>query len=284
MKKSILFIFFIFLYSSCIKYIDIEPPSYNSEIFLIGILNENEPAKIFVNKTLPLNETNLSESIPDAEVILLHNRTILDTLAYDPFTKLYQSDSISTIEGEYKIEVHYRGETASAYTSFPSSPNIEIMEVTTKKIPLDNEIIEATEIRLKIHDPPGKNYYQLQTYYGATPDWIYLDLVPTDMNDPVILNEGLYMHSDIIFSDIIFDGQDYEMVLYFNDFSHFSQLRILMVVSSLTEYAYRWIKYINTANYYNFFENVEPAFVPDNVDGGLGILGARKNDSIYYTY
>ena len=287
MKKYGLFLLiFLFNLYSCIKYIDIDPPPYESEIFVAAILTEGRQPALYISRTVPLNETELPEALPDALVLLKPGTGPADTLVYDDNDKLFKTTHLPSRNISYSLEVRHNGEKATAQTSFPPSANMEIIEWEETEVPEEEITTDALKIRFRIHDPAGKNFYQIEVYSGNSSRWVRNRLIFTDLNDPAVINEGVNTFSDIFFSDEIFDGQTYDMALYFDRVMQLQPGDSLMVITyALSEYAYRWMKYVHIQNYYGgLFENMEPAFIPDNVDGGLGVFGTRTVDTLYYAF
>jgi len=285
MKKFYAVVFFIFFFFlSCTQYIEIDPPPYESEIFSVAILEEGQPVSVFVNRTVSLQSPDMPTALPDATVILKNDGNFTDTLQYDPNKNFYVSSHTPSPQYHYSLQIKYQNQTASSETDFPPPPQIRIMSVEHVTIPEEEYTTDALKVNFRIQDPPGKNFYQIRLFYNTGFEWEEFYLVPTDINDPVILSEAIIYFTEIYFSDEIFDGNEYHLTLYFDDsYPLIPGDSLLLVSYALSEYAYQWMKYIHIELYTDgLFENMEPAFIPDNMEGGLGIFGAKTPDSTYF--
>ncbi len=290
MKKIVAFVLLSLVASSCIKTVKIDLPEYESELFLLGILKPNSVAKVFVNRTSALNDDNSYRYVDNAHVYLFENNLPVDTLLFDFYNEIYTSNFITSPDKTYKIVVKHEGKEARGETAFPDKPAIELLSVEVKPLqssePYDPYTYNTTEVKIKIHDNPDKvNYYLIETFNkpANSPEWRPAWLFITPLNDPVIQNEGeFYYSNEFYFNDLIFNGQDYTLTFYLDfEINPGDSLRINFF--SAQKEVYLWKKFLKNYGSGSSLNN-EPVFMPDNVEGGLGIISAVHDTVIQIVY
>lgn len=203
---------------------------------------------------------------------------------------------------------------ATGEVTVPQPPEAIQVDTFPARIKQYGSYDPARRFRITVHDPAGAdNYYRLAIAYTNRFDgtnWagrdttIYVhreaeiinreDVVLTDgrpgSTDPDDADENDVMGNYIenrynVFNDNRFSGTSYDLRVYTDlmeywypsDFpdTYTNNTTITVRLYSLTETGYRYLRTLNTLESDNYDTTLmEPAIIPGNVQGGLGIVDA----------
>lgn len=203
---------------------------------------------------------------------------------------------------------------ATGEVTVPQPPEAIQVDTFPARIKQYGSYDPARRFRITVHDPAGaNNYYRLAIAYTNRFDgtnWagrdttIYVhreaeiinreDVVLTDgrpgSTDPDDADENDVMGNYIenlynVFNDSRFSGTSYDLRVYTDLMEHWypsdfpdtytNNTTITVRLYSLTETGYRYLRTLNTLESDNYDTTLmEPAIIPGNVQGGLGIVDA----------
>lgn len=235
-------------------------------------------------------------TVENAGIRLLRNGSALSLLKAED--GCYHFDCRPSAGDSLKLHLDVPGYAhICAATRVPQKPSVEAELIIDTS---SNEYAYKCQLRVKIHDPSGENYYGLSVdnwswFMNGSGDTVYSpetamlstnDMVFTDVSSLDYLLDGgetyAYEHR-FLFSDELFNGRDYVMnfnfdIYYWPDPSHPLYLKI----NSLSKDLFRYQRTKESSNNsIDFF--TEPVQIYGNIDGGLGIFAASANDKIKLT-
>ncbi|NPA43523.1 MAG: DUF4249 domain-containing protein [Chlorobi bacterium] len=267
----------------CVREIPLPLPSHEEELVVWSILEPDSLPTVFVNLSQPLGADSIRRYAAGATVILESRPGGTDTLVFEPGLEAYIGRMPARPDAEYRLKVKYDSYTATAVTRFPPVPQARLIAVESAMIPVEEYYGDAVKVVLEIRDPPGENYYMLQAWHirdqsgrsAAYP----MHIASSPAQDPVIRNEGFrFMSTSVSFSDLAFDGTDYRLTVYYHGWPEDGDtVRINLYAQD--QYAYLWEKfkvYRREAGE-SVLGAVEPMLFPDNIEGGIGVFGARRD-------
>ncbi len=280
MIKKIFFILLtLILLTACYRKIKIPLPHYESELFIVGLVEPDSVAQISLSRTIPLSERSTDYTVNDARVILYEDESAVDTLKQNLSTPyLYTGTYPVNDHSEYKLRVSHNHLNAEGVARIPSAPDVEIKSVSQEEVITEENITNAVKIKIIIHDPPQtENYYAMRVMKKGGPEESQLYWIYTSLNDPAVMNEGIRFSDYIVFSDIIFDGKDYTMTLYFDLPGELLPGEYLeFKICALERHAYLWMRYQpNSSGLEGPFAG-ETSQIPDNIKDGLGVFAAKN--------
>jgi hypothetical protein len=254
--------------------------------------------------------------LPDAEVSLYINDEIQPPM--QPYTPPYESQPTWTHsspsiarEGDIiRMEVRQAGfPDVSAETTVPGKATI--LSIDTARFKDENSSV-AMRFLIKFKDLEAgtKNYYRLiaECEYSSdsiiwTPDpysGSFINSGNFNYDQDAALSEGFKNATDElldteteniygIFTDELFDGKEYTLNIsmgslyqyYVGETDQMTQRRYLFKLVTLSPSAYMYLKSRTFYDYNgegDFF--TEPSVIYNNIQGGLGILGAFQTDSL----
>ncbi len=193
-----------------------------------------------------------------------------------------------------------------AGTRVPAEPDVEVLETAY------DSLSQTCQVKVRIHDPQGKNYYRISfdgwirnitNYYDhngvfesdtTEPEFISLwfsssDVVFTDATSvDFLLEQGETSVSgrSLRFSDRLFDGKSYTMVFNLSLgnvcvdlLSDTSQYPYTVCISALSGDRYLYDNTLEKADD-EFAILSEPVQIYTNVQGGIGVFAASNNRKI----
>lgn len=308
MKKLILFFGLLFLFTSCenilVKTLDIDDFDYEKQMAVSGTISStDEELRILISEnqaiTDPLDGWN---PLQDVDVSLFRGPALLGNLEFQPVAEeendidgVYTMDlsPINIDPGEYRLELnHPELGMATATTQVPNEVKIDDI-VFQKDFGIAPNLLQRTDaIIITFNDPPEENYYQIKIENNATS----FDTFIFEM-DTIIYEDSPYIQLDvkeqnaqiggnnILLTDVFFNGETYELVIYITDFSEegvseiIEDMRVSWEVLSKDKYEFdsSLELYFNSQGLGPFSEAVS---VYNNVEGGLGVF-AGVNQTFY---
>lgn len=318
MKKIIVFLFSIFIFSCQEQVVELEIPGHTPFLVVNGILDTDSIFSLHVSNSIGSFQQGNINSIPDANVLLYENSSLLGqmNIDFDNSDSIYimeqsgywwgaeQSQPIYyyTLDGlpqagsTYSVEVNHQNfESVSAETTVPEEIELTELEVIDNSSLTD---VYVSTLNLSFFDDPNvNNYYRISLYLHTSGDLENEDgdlenikkEYPLELfsNDPSF-SQGIpwdgYSFSGrrVFFSDDLFNGTQKEISFDF-EYKIDSEMNdsIFLRLTSFSEEAFNYYNSME-ANDDSFFSDfgTEPVPIFTNVDNGAGVFASGK--SIYF--
>ena len=276
-KNILLFVLSLLTLNSCETIIDIEMPPYTSELVANCFFTPDSAFKVHVSHSLGvLDEGNLNE-IENANVEILENGQVMDILTHTG-NGFYRTKIVYPSPGNtYSLKVEVSGYESIIASDIIPAP-VSIVSVTIKDSVFigayagEEEIVYA-EASIKFNDPQGEeNYYAVEMYVKTSGGYIYNGVWLTSI-DPAV--DGVSEGKQILFSDALFEGQAYELKVYFDRMNlpypyQNINLNLNFISTSKAYYLYEKSLDLHQQNQGNPF--AEPVQVYNTIENGLGIF------------
>ncbi len=329
--KNFAYITLSLLFCACETVIEVDVPRNPSQLTVNALFNPDSVWQVELTQNRYILDNEPFASVPDAEVrILQEGQTVasLDYVGNTPFTRnsIYRSESsYPQPEESYTLEV-----THPTFVSLSASSQVPVNESEIFRAVLDtlDERPESLSsfadqvaygLTIQLQDPPEKNFYSVsaeirweQIGNAIVDDSIigaalsiehYLTRVRSD--DPVVDDSFDNYREELLFKDISFNGETYELKLYMTfdkdngiytdlfaeplvlqdeniydfqgnvflvpgDTFGINTLHILLRTVTEEYYEYNYTRDLQASVENNPF--AQPVQVLDNVEGGLGIF------------
>jgi len=293
--KKILFILLaIACLWACEKVEDIvDFPRHKSRLVVNGFFHADGRWEFDVSKSLSVIDNAPLAKINNASIQIFENDILIETLTL-PLIKdgFYHSDTDSkpVFGKNYSIVVSADGfESVSAADKLPTpvpivSTDFKIIDSSFYTSSGSNiyGYINST-VSIKFNDPVGEeNFYQLEvlypyTLYNFDSSKYQNRFISFHLNsDDLSIEEGL--EGNIIFSDLIFDGQTYEISAEFTHYNAPPEFTYYIYFKSLSKSCFLYKKtyglYLNKMN----DPFAEPVQVYNNIENGFGIFAGYAAD------
>lgn len=307
MKKTLFFcsIFILILFSSCYTEVDLDNMDDGSEVVVSAYVANDSLVKVYLLKTMSVNESTQKSYITDATIKLYEDDIEMEDLVLEysyssrySQEKVYYYVSKNTIAKEgrtYRLEIKtIKGVSLTCKTIVPSLVDIISIDTTFNyTYPKENLIKKEENFKIHIKDPVDKNYYRItvtkRVGYNKGNDTIAVsDLVDSDFNniDSIFSFFGedkeneFFTSSEnnfLIFDDRKINNQEYELELsrtftesfYGVKKGEFTQY--LIELHSLSEDGYNYLKTVDLQNQRNDITK-EPVLSYTNITNGSGIF------------
>ena len=318
MKKIIVFLCSIFIFSCQEQVVELEIPGHTPFLVVNGILDTDSIFSLHVSNSIGSFQQGNINSISDANVLLFENSTLLGqmNIDFDNSDSIYimeqsgywwgaeQSQPIYyyTFDGlpqagsTYSVEVNHQNfESVSAETTVPEEIELTELEVIDNSALTD---VYVSTLNLSFFDDPNvNNYYRISLYLHTSGDLENEDgdlenikkEYPLELfsNDPSF-SQGIpwdgYSFSGrrVFFSDDLFNGTQKEISFDF-EYKIDSEMNdsIFLRLTTFSEEAFNYYNSME-ANDDSFFSDfgTEPVPIFTNVDNGAGVFASGK--SIYF--
>ena len=291
----IFLLLFFFAAVSCRKEVNIKPrASYESQLFIEGILYPGENPKIYLSLSQPFfnEEVTPQEMFARGAEVRLFNGTNTELLqpdsAFDKFRCRWVPYYTGTTPAEYgktyELTVAFAGKTYTAETTINQAKvNIDEIEYTAEFF----DVYGGHDgVILRFKDAPGeKNFYRFQMDRFLDTSRHHAHILEVLVND--CTNGEKFWITDLgrtIFRDENNDGKDLEL----NAEVSFEYRR------GDTAYIYLQSLDETSAAFYEDIDNqlqsilnpfVEPVFLKSTIDGTLGVFGSVvRSDTVLFVY
>ncbi len=207
----ILFIVLIFIFASCTEIIDIDINAVPDQIVVEANIGLNEPATVWLSRTVRLNNTDDIPRISAAKIILTDSDGNSEVLTETSVTGNYTSiNTIGKLGRTYKIEVITDNSTITSSSTIPNKIPIDSFSVSRSIYPGGGPSISPAvpadffEIKLKFTDPANeKNYYHMLLFVNDIPqtgNYIYDDRLTNgnQMESFLLIYNPLMKAGDVI--------------------------------------------------------------------------------------
>lgn len=307
MKKIIIFITLIALFSSCVQIMDIKLPSEDRLIALNGILNPDSLIKVNLSRSINAQDGDAYiKFIKDADVSLYVDGKFKEKMLQDTFG--YYNATIKPELGKtYKVEVKNNDKTIYSEATLPEKVDLHDFKM---ELGYDSTIetwvnydtgdtidtvfyflSETGNIYASIDDPADEKNYYFFTMYIKRPDLFWDDQGNTYIKGYIYENFDFDMTGDetyipysmssilqgYVINDDLFNGQQKNLKLNFyssqmQPYYGFIDAVLYFKFYTLSEEMYKFIKS------YNKYEDVisnpfaEPVNIYSNVVNGVGLF------------
>jgi len=303
------------LSGSCEKNVDIDIGETDAMIVVNGVLMADSTVKIYLSRTRHILDNNELNSLTNATVEITNAEGVSEQLELGD-GQLYRTDQMEIIPGmEYTLTASVPGyNDVEASTFIPV--NVPIARFDTSRV-YDDYGETMVEFEIVLDDPPGvNNYYMLSirshlqyfnTEYSYYLDTLYVDtekdtVVVGYVRDSVVYkdvrNESVWFESEnlaieqqesyssrVIFSDRLFDGKTYTIRGRFNTWFLYGVNDSASIDVSLQTIDSHYFKYIDSRTDHYYARNdpfAVPVIVHNNIQNGVGILGAMSSDMVSF--
>ena len=206
-----LLLIFLLLLSSCHKKIDWNPPEFEQQPVVNGVIKGGSPVTIKVSMAVKFT-ANPTPEVHNAEVLLYVNNEYAETLEHTG-EGFYQSHLIAQEGSEYRCEVTIPGyPTATCSTRVPNHQNILKFE-HINKAGVNEEGRTFPAVKITFDNVPNTPvYYEIVINLFEDEDYVSRTS-PYNIGDPVLLNEGLPM---VVFSNGLIEDSTYTMIINYS--------------------------------------------------------------------
>lgn len=265
------------------------------------VSRDSQPWKGTVTLSLPILEVGVYDGIPGgATVNVYENGTLIETMGnvpYDPYdrtqTTLLSSPTAGTTYTIEALSADYV--TAHATYTHPMPVPIENFEIELIGPDPEFQNEDAIQFRVTFVDPPGENFYGVQTFGGWNSDEFHGQYYSIFFEDPTYENVETSHGAIRYFDDAYFDGQ--RVTMTFRARASFKSIDTGMRPEDW--YDYHWVELTTfSKSYYRYLQTVElqfytygdpyaqPVKVETNVKNGFGVVGgytttAKGKDFVY---
>ena len=297
---------------SCEKNIDIDIDEIDSMIVLNGVLREGNGVTIYLSRTRHILDNMQISALTDATVEITDEDGNTVPLTYGE-NQLYRAEAMTIEAGkQYTVSASAEGyESVSATTMIPEAVTMVKLDTLSSVDEWGEKMIDFTVV---FDDPAGvENYYMLSVRSDYQVSYIdysyYLDTLYVDLEkDTVVMgyrrdsveyieirkdnvwfeSENLAIENEdnfsnrIIFSDRLFDGKRYSLTGRFYTWFLYEAKDSATIHIDLQTIDSHYYKYIDSRTDHYYAKNdpfAVPVVVHNNIESGVGILGAMAVDS-----
>jgi len=264
---------------ACEKEIEIPYPDYTPTLVLNAFITPDSLWEVYLHASQSKVANELPIAIETAEIEVFENGLSIAQLEHreDTYYVSKPNSTLPAVNKTYTIKVQAEGYPAiEATTSIPTPTPIDRI-LLTDSVAIDESGEYLTELRIRFKDTPNtQNFYYLNLVNFRTEQ---NDLWPAffEFDQPAIefkttSNSGL--KNKTFFSDLLFDGQFYEIVGtipsrdFINQKNNFDELRITL--ATVNETYFNYFKQYEKQNSVQENPFAEAVFIDSNVQNGLG--------------
>lgn len=331
MKHTLRYFPILLLLLACETTVEVDIPRYPAQLTVNSLFYPDSVWRIELTENRYILDTARFAAVPDADVRILQNGQVVAELDYQGDSDFFRNGIYTSTNDRPQVGAAYTlavshpalGDlTANSYVPVPQTPILSAV-LDTLDVRQGSSSQESDEVSyaltIRLDDPPEENFYSLSVifYYDvflgvdADQDGNFLELGIEEeegrgdiqSDNPVVDNVFDSYRSELLFKDISFNGQEYELKTYlrfrkgsiltsfFNEAfvleenAYDSQGNLIRrpgdTAGLLTLYA---VLRTTTEEYYNYnftsdlqasVENnpfAQPVQVFDNIENGLGIF------------
>lgn len=253
-----------------------------------------------VSHSLSVLDNAELKAVENASILLYHGEQFLDTIKKNEEDNWYSYDDHLPVEGEsYSIEVR-SPDFVSVLKAEDFVPlAVDVADVNV--IILDSSYSYTREyewgsisrgrvagqFEISIQDPANvENYYELEVYTievdydweDSTIKYVYQRDVYVTMEDGPVDN-FFASGGDMLFSDYLFDGQEYDVKLDFNEWDVAIGQKYYVQLTSMNRTGYLYRKSIADYEQASGDPFSEPVRIYCNIEGGYGIFTGYSTSS-----
>ncbi len=292
----------IVLLSACETVLEVDPPSYESEIAMISKFSPDSIWSARITKTLPIGSLRDTSDayVTDATVLVYREQSLVARLVHDGGEDAwYASPQLRKPKANvsYRIVVEVPGfRPISAFSMAPSPPillNTEMSKLSPTDVSDDTEYV----VSFRLENRPSLNYYSFGIFLGfprpnsSDRSFYWIQSLPMrhdspnwfcsfrDALNPVSISNRIDIDCILgIFSDRYVNGQvfDYDVkVSISSDAGNFEGANLILFVMALSP---EYMEYHGSLEDQEDFDGFgEPANIYTNLDGGRGIFAGYSS-------
>ncbi len=304
--KLFTFILFTICIQACTKEVELDLPQHNSMIVVNSVFNNDSLLTVHISKSNGMFQ-NSRPWVESAIIKLYQNDELIETNELIPTDSgLYISNFVAQESNSYKLEISSSGlNSIECKDLLPTKPILGSISFKDS-IYVDEDRFPISQARILIHDSFNKkNFYEVKFKLKyILPDeskYRITDAISYRKNSDIVLqNENIldYYPKTLVFSDELFNGQDYNMHIdfagpisitaYNGQMEHQGyDFTLIVYFRSISENYYKYKKQL-TKHLYNqegdIWEGVgDPIQMYTNIDGGYGIFAGYTQiiDTVY---
>ncbi len=295
----------IFIFNACETTEKIDDfPLRPSQLVINCFFTQDSTWEFQVSKSLSVLDNADLKFINNATIKLFKDSALIETITEQDADSWYRSDNnLPEMGAEYSIEVSSPdfGKTLLAKEYTPQAVTVSNVSVVLtdssyyEGINYDGRRYYGGNVEgnfnILFTDPTIiDNYYQLSIFYNDTiysQDSLEYDLyryeLPISSDDGAIQNDG-DNPARLLLTDNIFDGQDYQLKVNFNDWRARRGKTYYIELISLNRSGYLYRKSIDDYNQARNDPFAEPVMVYCNIENGYGIFSGYSTDTYMVTF
>ncbi len=295
--KKILY-FSLLLITSCTKILPLDIDDNKRKLVINSILSPDTNISVYVSTTTSILDTNTFQINP--KIDLYENNIYIATLKYSS-NGIYSTNYIPLIYRQYKIivtEPNFENNTA-----IDTIPEKILIKDATFFLPsgFDDYGTPFYEATIKFDDiENASNYYEIIIFSGneENPENYITEFQTTSTT---IINEGNqdYLPTSLFFSDILFNGEEFEIKVKFSSGYQMSapgiyvpDMEYYVMLRSISHSYYLYRKFWNRHSYnqtvaddlLGMLFKGEPIEAYSNIDNGYGIFVGYNQDCKKITF
>lgn len=283
--------------SSCETVVEFSGDYMDPMPVLNSLITPGEPVRVYFSRSVFILDEREPSYVTDGTLELYINDTYVEPLRYTTFQPengvmehYYESTAIPQ-EGD-KVTIRARSrefpDWVSANVVVPHSAVLG--EMTIREGVSTEERYLTGQIQVPLSDPAGvQNYYWLQAVGVTGSDnlrrtsfFTYSDIAFSEGSSDSIVEELLGTSYDrALFADVMIDGQEeYPLVIdwEFGEWVASQGVTFEVMCYQVDEHLYKYQRSLDLADSASSFG--EPVQIYSNVEGGIGIVGARSAQSV----
>jgi hypothetical protein len=295
-RKYIVFIFLIYIFSSCEKVVNIEIPASKENFLIIeGILYAGKKPNIYISNSQSFFSSDVTPQevfARGAQVAIYDGSSTFELFADSVFDKsrcrwvlFYTADFLPQHGKTYTLNVLYNNKSYTAQTTIDQRvPEIISIEYT----PEFYDVYGGHDgVIININDPEGiGDFYRFQMNRMIDTSRNHAHVLDIFENTCAEPGELFYVKDigRVVFSDTNSDGGTLEMMIEVS-YEYYEGDEGYIMIQSLDE---------NAANFYTNLDEqlqailnpfVEPVFINSQIEGAIGVFGsAVLTDSVLFVY
>jgi hypothetical protein len=278
--KKIFVIIFCFGFFGCQLTVDIDVPFEKAQLTLNSVFSPDSVWKVQLNLNRHVLDKNPFTTVDDASVSILENEVPIETLV-SKGNGMYRSTSKPVVGKTYTIKVatdHYGSVQSTASVPTP----VQNLEAVFHELEQREFSLESV-IDIQFDDQPGeRNFYKItalsEGYSVAQHKRIAKTTAPIFLKSVGSENDDLG-EQEIIFSDLLFDGETHQMSVKAGHlFSNISN--IIISVSAISEEYYNYKQTLQLQSDTRDNPFAQPVNVFNNIQGGFGFFGGFVRSNV----
>lgn len=305
--RHVSILLFMLLFFGCETPVDVDIPEHQPVLVLNGALDPAKGWEIHVSHSVDLFNNQQISPISNARVEVWENKEMINVLAHTPIElgERYDGASVAELNGFYKSDLMLP-ELGKTYTIEVSAPGYDEVSVEAS-VPARVEVVDESfmdsvavdrfnfnaviaEQNITIKDPPGEeNYYMVRVGSVMQQVPVFFS-INTSIQEAYLNDFGfseeevlLPLWDRIIFNDVFFEGETYELKVQLSSDAIFTgedpleeeivvnEVLVELFTVSKSFYLSEITKRAQRESDGNPFVEAVPVY--SNVENGLGAVG-----------
>ncbi len=235
--KNLRFLWCLLILISCESVVEVDVPREVTKPTVNAFFTPDSLWSVELSENRYILDNDQFEGLPGATVEVWQNEQLVTELLYqgeDRFKghSIYQATGASPqTEIPYTLRVQHPDHAPlEAISQVPTAPNVVRATLDTLDVRLDEDFADdgiAYGLTLLLNDPPEENFYSLSVILRSE---VFVPLVKDDVSllsieenvwfidvqsdDPIVDNPFNRYRDELLFKDVSFNGQQYELKIY----------------------------------------------------------------------